>query len=108
MASRYRGTKERRPTISCSPDAEIVYGEWVCPAVYQEDESDESPVLSTMDRTFWSESEITRLSSQPKSIPKQETKQSSDSDSQSEKISSMLTFLPSILGCPLPTECFSW
>ncbi len=101
-------TKVRRPTIACSPDAEIVYGEWVCPALYRDDESEESPVLSTIDSTFWSESEIKRLSSHPKPSARHEIKTTFEPDVPTENISSMLTILPSFLGCPLPTACFNW
>jgi hypothetical protein len=108
MAARVRTKKERRPTITCSPDAEIIYGEWVSPAVFQQDALDGSPLLSTVDSTFWSESEIERLGSKTTPASMNQADHTAKSDSLADNITSMLSILPLILGCPLPTECFHW
>ena len=50
---------KRRPTIDCSNNAEIVYGDWV-PCLFPID-SEDSPSTSTVDHTFWSEIEIQAL-----------------------------------------------
>ena len=112
---RHPCAENKSPPIGSSLASAIVFNGWFkaiggtqpsgekCGAA---DESEESPVLATVDHTFWSDSDITALRTQEIRL----TQPSLDVGEElpESQLSLVVSVLPAILGCPLPPSCFSW
>ena len=69
-------------------------------------DDEESPVLATVDHTFWSETDIHALRS--RSVSNTPRGSEAGNEPSAVDVKTMATALPFIFGCPLPPSCFSW
>jgi hypothetical protein len=100
-----------RPEIHCpvSEGARGVY--WGRGLDFSQDAQEESPVLSTVDQSFWSESEIESRRTKPLAADIQAGNcQMIQGDHSKTEVTvpAIVSVLPSMLGCPLPYSCFEW
>jgi hypothetical protein len=87
----------------------VIYSEWErmpgtknCLSL----DTEVSPVLATVDDTFWSEHDINILRTTDNRLSVQCVTKDLNDPTGNEKM--VVSVIPSILGCPLPPSCFRW